>query len=369
LQDADNPGPNEVHLLSVEGINENGMCPSYATHVDSYGATTAPHTTFPLPASMQATLLEEENDGTLLEDDNLPISNQLLPIPFWEAASATSWPFANPEGDCVDLSLCDLFGPEDNCVISTAPALQRLHLDMDALPCNQSVFGPLDDLQYAASASDGPTGLLQTPYDHDGETSNKSPAKQKAPAKKVTAVKRTANKQAAKKPHASRALASGVVQAPGAFPKRAKGGGNMSVRAVKKSNRTFEVKMNKDCIALWKPKDSYVVQITTFKDFIDDLPSTAKTQDKIWHPLLHVSSVCIPLCLSDNIKNRMYGHRKPGNKAFAQLMTYLGLRSKINKKTQVRTLTFDPEGWNRMGYRLIKGGDTRGGKPEIVFVR
>ena len=75
------------------------------------------------------------------------------------------------------------------------------------------------------------------------------------------------------------------------------------------------------------------------------------------------------MSLSNDIAKQMYGKRKAGNKAFLQLLTYLGMRSNIDKKTQVRTLTFDPDGWNRMGYRLVRGGDTKGGKPEIVFVR
>jgi hypothetical protein len=53
--------------------------------------------------------------------------------------------------------------------------------------------------------------------------------------------------------------------------------------------------MNEDGIALWKPKDSDVAQMITFKDFIDDLPTKAETHDEIGHPLLHVSKVYIPI--------------------------------------------------------------------------
>jgi hypothetical protein len=75
------------------------------------------------------------------------------------------------------------------------------------------------------------------------------------------------------------------------------------------------------------------------------------------------------MSLSNDIDKKMYGKRKAGNKAFLQLLTYLGMRSNIDKTTQVKTLTFDPDGWNRMGYRLVRGGDTKGGKPQIVYVR
>ena len=75
------------------------------------------------------------------------------------------------------------------------------------------------------------------------------------------------------------------------------------------------------------------------------------------------------MSLSNDIDKMIYPKRKEGNKAFLQLLTYLGMRSNIDKETQVRTLTFDPDGWNRMGYRLVRGGDTKGGKPEIAYLR
>jgi hypothetical protein len=215
---------------------------------------------------------------------------------------------------------------------------------------------PVDDLQYAKCAA----GDVH-PSASDGE---------KAPAKKATAVKRTRNKLSAKKPPASLVPASGVVQAPGAFPKIARGGGNIS--GVTTSTRTvkeFRVNMNEEGVALWVPKDSYAAQITILKEAIEAQPSDAKPCEGTKHPLPHVSSVYIPMSLSNDIDKQMYGKRKAGNKAFLQLVTYLGMRSNIDKKTQVRTLTLDPDGWNRMGYRLVRGGDTKGGKPQIVYVR
>jgi hypothetical protein len=235
---------------------------------------------------------------------------------------------------------------------------------MTTMICNQSVFFPLNDLQRATCAAGH--GLAHT---HDGETSKKLPAKKKAPAKKATAVKRTANKPAAKKPPASLAPASDVVQAPGVFPKLARGGGNMTgVQSSTRKFKEFRVKISDDKVALWEPNTRNAAAITILKKAIETLPSDAKTCDGTKHPLLHVSSVCISMSQSNDIDQTMYPKRKAGNKAFLQLLTYLGMRSNIDKKTQVRTLTFDPDGWNRMGYRLVRGGDTKGGKPEIVFV-
>jgi len=289
------------------------------------------------------------------------------------------------------MSLPDLPSP-------TARALQRLQHDMDDMDdlhedygglylnneqspttvednhamktmiCNQSVFVTINNLQRdTCGAGDSQTGLAHT---HDGETSKKLPAKKKAPARKATAVKRTVNKPSAKKPPASLAPASDFVQPPGVFPKLARGGGNMTgVRSSTRKFKEFRVKISDDKVALWEPNTRNAAAITILKKAIETLPSDAKTCDGTKHPLLHVSSVCISMSQSNDIDQTMYPKRKAGNKAFLQLLTYLGMRSNIDKKTQVRTLTFDPDGWNRMGYRLIRGGDTKGGKPEIVFVR
>ncbi len=161
--------------------------------------------------------------------------------------------------------------------------------------------------------------------------------------------------------------ASGVAQTPGSFPKHARGGGNMAY--VKESNREIQVSLNQDGVALWVPRNSYATQIFSLKGSIERLPGEAISRGEIQHPLLHVSGVRIPLDVSEMMEQQIYGHRKPGNKAFNQLLSYLGMRSSIDKMAKVRILTFDPEAWNRMGVRLIKGGDSKGGKPKIVYVR
>ena len=175
----------------------------------------------------------------------------------------------------------------------------------------------------------------------------------------------------------------GMAQAPGALhgledveewnevvvealhPWLARGGGNLA--QSKESGKVFYVPMNKDEVLLYQPKASYERAIETLKQYIDALPSEAKKLGGVEQPLLHVREVRIPMALSNAIEQKIYGHRK-GKKAFGQLLCNLGMRSSIDKKANVRTLTFDPNGWNRTGYRLIKGGDVMGGKPSIVPV-
>jgi hypothetical protein len=149
------------------------------------------------------------------------------------------------------------------------------------------------------------------------------------------------------------------------FPKIARAGGNM--KYVKESSREIQVQLNQDDVAEWVPKTSYALQIGTLKRFIENMPSEAKFYDRIQHPLLHISGFCMSLDMSKKINDTIYGHRKQGNKAFSQLLSYLGMRSHTDKKAKLRILKFDPEAWNRMGVRLIKGGDSKGGRPKIVY--
>ena len=150
------------------------------------------------------------------------------------------------------------------------------------------------------------------------------------------------------------------------FQKIARAGGNM--KYVKESSREIQVQLNQDNVAEWVPKASYKQQISTLQRFIEIMPSEAKFYDGIQHPLLNISRFCISLEMSKQIDHDIYGHRKLGNKAFSQLLSYLGMRSHTDKKANLRTLTFDPEAWNRMGVRLIKGGDSKGGRPKIVYL-
>jgi hypothetical protein len=53
-------------------------------------------------------------------------------------------------------------------------------------------------------------------------------------------------------------------------------------------------------------------------------------------------------------------------KRFGQFLCSIGMRSKtVGKRV---TWTFDPEAYNRVGYRITAGGDRQGVKPFVVFV-
>ena len=104
------------------------------------------------------------------------------------------------------------------------------------------------------------------------------------------------------------------------------------------------------------------------KDFVAELPTKVKSVGGIEHPLLGVRSFSITYAQSTMIARQVYPKRKTPEKAFGQLMCYLGMRSRSNNDTKVRTLSFDRPGWNDKGYRLVKNGDTKGGKPKINYI-
>jgi len=157
------------------------------------------------------------------------------------------------------------------------------------------------------------------------------------------------------------------------WPPMSRGGGNLS-RATQ-SGRVLRVLFDrKRQLRLYEPKKSYKASINVLQGYIETLPDSAKEvggDKNPAHPLLNIHKFCIPLALSRQIAQSMYGHRqtaKVAEKSFGQLLCYLGMRSDTDKKAGIRTLTFDPHGWNKAGYRLVKGGDTAGGRPTIQLV-
>ena len=278
---------------------------------------------------------------------NAPISHQLSPAPCWAAMSAASWPAANPSGDNVDL---EVFGTEDEFVdvdqfFAEPPSAEWGVVNPSVVRSPLTIFNP-SIAQPAPAVTE--------------------PSMAACPIMECEALQQDATRALCNEHTQFAAWNGGVAKAPTALhPRLARGGGNLA--KSKESGKVFYVPMNKDEVLLYQPKASYERDIETLKQYIDALPSEAKKLGGVEQPLLHVREVRIPMAVSSVIEQKIYGHRK-GNKAFGSLLCNLGMRSSIDKKANVRTLKFDPDGWNRTGYRLIKGGDVKGGKPTIVPV-
>ena len=109
------------------------------------------------------------------------------------------------------------------------------------------------------------------------------------------------------------------------------------------------------------------------KKSIEMIGTASDVGDTPTHPLLGISAITLTKDDRDKIKEAIYGQsgerRKNPEKAFQQLLTYLGLRATKPVKDR-HTWTFDVERWNSKGYRLVKGGDAKhpGGKPTIKYI-
>ena len=144
--------------------------------------------------------------------------------------------------------------------------------------------------------------------------------------------------------------------------------------AVFPKPRVIEVVVDDKNIARWVPRPGYQMDIYTLKNNIANITVRANPFNTPTHPLLGISAITLTKDDRDKIKEAIYGQsgerRKNPEKAFQQLLTYLGLRATKPVK-DMHTWTFDVERWNSKGYRLVKGGDAKhpGGKPTIKYIK
>jgi hypothetical protein len=142
--------------------------------------------------------------------------------------------------------------------------------------------------------------------------------------------------------------------------------------AVSPKPRVIEVFVDDKNIARWVPRPGYQMDIDTLKNNITNIPDRANPVNTPTHPLLGISAFTLTKDDRDKIKAEIYGQdrRKNPEKAFQQILTYLGLRATKPVK-DMHTWTFDVERWNSKGYRLVKGGDAKhpGGKPTIKYIK
>jgi hypothetical protein len=84
------------------------------------------------------------------------------------------------------------------------------------------------------------------------------------------------------------------------------------------------------------------------------------------HPFLKISRVEFHEQTKDEFAGLLFKNRTCPKKSFAQFLCSIDMRSKTFHGRV--TWTFDPEAYDRVGYRMIAGGDKKGGKPCICFV-
>jgi hypothetical protein len=159
------------------------------------------------------------------------------------------------------------------------------------------------------------------------------------------------------------------------YPLLARPGGavrNSFVSATKK----LIVKLDADGIALWKLKHSNLTLVRNLQSLLNHFAIEGKKGEKV-HPVLGFSNAELPEEQRNKIAKLLYPESKAPKRRFAQFLCYLGMRSRTSspeygpgtdRKSRTVIWRFDPEAWNRLGYRLVSSGDTKGGKPRIEFV-
>jgi hypothetical protein len=134
------------------------------------------------------------------------------------------------------------------------------------------------------------------------------------------------------------------------FEMEATGEGNFTSTRV--SSRTLELKLDADKLAMWTPKKSYEAKICVLKAFLER-PQLDKDTTGILHPILRISSVKMHADVRRELVEKTYGHVTKPELRFRQFLSAMGIRSQIIEGNYM--WQFDPEAWNRVGYRLVSG--------------
>jgi hypothetical protein len=153
------------------------------------------------------------------------------------------------------------------------------------------------------------------------------------------------------------------------FKRMAGAGGNFS-RAGVSERWTLEVMVDEDNLAMWTPNPRYSYLLDMTRKMVEEFGSDI-VMDGLVHPFLGFASVQIDTEVRDIFAVRLMDKTQDPLKRFGQFLCSVGIKSvTVRNKDGVSTTswTFDPERWNRTGYRITPGGDRKGGKPFVVFL-
>jgi len=131
--------------------------------------------------------------------------------------------------------------------------------------------------------------------------------------------------------------------------------------------RVIEVKTNEDGCAMYLPNERYGGIIQTFLDTVETQGRNIE-KDGIVHPYLGFRKATINEKVWKELANKILPNSGDDTKRarqFRSIVCYLGISS--HSRSGLFEWTFDPERWNREGYRITRGGDVKGGKPQVDF--
>lgn len=148
------------------------------------------------------------------------------------------------------------------------------------------------------------------------------------------------------------------------FTHMARAGGNVAHSSVSET-WTVKVALDENRLAMWQPNPRYKKLLEDTAVLIEALGDETVKRGVV-HPFLKVARVEFDENIRDDIAHVLFKNCADPKKRFGQFLCSIGVRSKTKRKRV--TWTFDPEAYNRVGYRITPGGDRQGGKPFILFV-
>lgn len=151
------------------------------------------------------------------------------------------------------------------------------------------------------------------------------------------------------------------------FKVLARGGGNFSATSVSQT-WILEVRLNAQNVAMYNPNPRYTLLLEKTRVMIQDCGMNVSAEGVV-HPFLKFETATFFTEIRNLFAHRLMANTKNPVHAFAQFLCSVGVKSEtaLDNSISKTTWTFDPQRWNRTGYRIISGGDKKGGKPFIVF--
>ena len=145
-------------------------------------------------------------------------------------------------------------------------------------------------------------------------------------------------------------------------------GGNLKKSKVN-INKEISVQLNEHGVALYKLNPRYTRLTERLRKTIQDVGKDVEVTG-LNHPYLNFSSMMI----SEKDRDALAADLFPNSanftkkkKRFGQFLCSHGIKSHQPSGSSDITWKFYPKCWNRVGFRLTKGGDGKGGKPQVKF--
>jgi len=203
------------------------------------------------------------------------------------------------------------------------------------------------------AAEEAAANLLQPMLKHNNGSQAAEEAAEEAAAKWLDTMLKKKNKSQ-----------SNHLLNPQEFPRKSRGGGAKGF--VSPHKKILEVSTI-DGIAHYKPNTRYEMLADNLRELVKRF-EIKTTQGEYVHPLLLFSGAKLTQIQGHSIAKELLNNTKKTVVGFSKLLCTFGIGSKTDKKSKNVTWTFDPERWNRTGYRITKGGDCKGGKPQVKLV-